>query len=177
MSYSSQTKEELCRFEPESVCCRLAELSGIVSAAGSVILRGGGERRLSIETENIAVARRAFRLLQDVFEIQPELVTLRRARLGGRSTYRVEIVGGDASFVLEGCGIGVLQRRGVPREVTVRRCCRISSHPPSRRVQRATLPADIRAPRPHRRLRKGSSCFSVFPYLRGQTRRDIRAVR
>lgn len=126
MSYSSQTKEELCRFEPESVCCRLAELSGIVSAAGSVILRGGGERRLSIETENIAVARRAFRLLQDVFEIQPELVTLRRARLGGRSTYRVEIVGGDASFVLEGCGIGVLQRRGVPREVTVRRCCRIS---------------------------------------------------
>ena len=111
MSYSSLTKEELCRFEPESVCCRLAELSGIVSAAGSVILRGGGERRLSIETENIAVARRAFRLLQDVFEIQPELVTLRRARLGGRSTYRVEIVGGDASFVLEGCGIGVLQRR------------------------------------------------------------------
>ena len=28
MSYSSQTKEELCRFEPESVCCMLAELAG-----------------------------------------------------------------------------------------------------------------------------------------------------
>ncbi|MFQ9806567.1 MAG: hypothetical protein ACLR07_09085 [Christensenellales bacterium] len=35
MSYSSQTKEELCRFEPDSVCCLLAELSGIVCAAGS----------------------------------------------------------------------------------------------------------------------------------------------
>ena len=99
MSYSSQTKEELCRFEPDSVCCLLAELSGIVCAAGSVIYRGGGEKRLSIETENNAVARRAF---------------------------RIEISGSEASFVLEGCGIEMGQRRGVPREITVRKCCRMS---------------------------------------------------
>ena len=126
MSYSSDTKEELCRLEPDSVCCLLSELSGIVSAAGSVILRGGGQRRLSIETENAAVARRAFRLLQEVFDVQPELVTLRRARLGGRSAHRIEVGGDEASFVLEGCGISVLQRRGVPREITVRKCCRMS---------------------------------------------------
>lgn len=126
MSYSSQTKEELCRFEPDSVCCLLAELSGIVSAAGSVVYRGGGEKRLFIETENSAVARRAFRLLQEVFEVQPALITLRRARLGGRNTYRLEIGGDEASFVLEGCGIDYAQRRVVPREVTVRKCCRMS---------------------------------------------------
>ena len=126
MSYSPQTKEELCRFAPDSVCCLLAELSGIVSAAGSVIDRGGGEKRLSIETENNAVARRAFRLLRDVFDVQPELVTLKRSRLGGRSAYRIEVSGSEASFVLEGCGIAVGQRRGVPREITVRKCCRMS---------------------------------------------------
>ena len=126
MSYSSDTKEELCRLEPDSVCCLLSELSGIVSAAGSVILRGGGQRRLSIETENTAVARRAFRLLQEVFDVQPELVTLKRARLGGRIAHRIEVSGDEASFVLEGCGISVLQRRGVPREITVRKCCRMS---------------------------------------------------
>ncbi len=126
MSYSSQAKEELCRFEPDSVCCLLAELSGIVSAAGSVIYRGSGEKRLSIETENSAVARRAFTLLREVFDVQPELSTLRRARLGGRSAYRVEIRGGEASFVLEGCGIAMGQRRGVPKEVTVRKCCRMA---------------------------------------------------
>ena len=120
MSYSSETKEELCRLEPDSVCCLLAELSGIVSAAGSVIYRGGGRKRLSIETENTAVARRAFRLLRDVFDVQPELVTLKRARLGGRSAHRIEVEGDEASFVLEGCGIAVAQRRGVPREVTGR---------------------------------------------------------
>ena len=104
MSYSSQTKEELCRFEPDSVCCLLAELSGIVCAAGSVIYRGGGDKRLSIETENNAVARRAFRLLREVFDVQPQLVTLKRSRLGGRSAYRIEISGSEASFVLEACG-------------------------------------------------------------------------
>ena len=114
MSYSSQTKEELCRFEPDSVCCLLAELSGIVCAAGSVIYRGGGEKRLSIETENNAVARRAFRLLREVFDVQPQ------------SAYRIEISGSEASFVLEGCGIEMGQRRGVPREITVRKCCRMS---------------------------------------------------
>lgn len=126
MSYSSQTKEELCRFEPDSVCCLLAELSGIISAAGSVIFRGGGEKRLCVETENSAVARRAFRLLREVFDVQPELVTLHRARLGGRNAYRVELYGEDASFVLEGCGIELSQRRGVPREITVRKCCRMA---------------------------------------------------
>ena len=126
MSYSSDTKEELCRLEPDSVCCLLAELSGIISVAGSVILRGGGDKRLSIETENTAVARRTFRLLQDVFDVQPQLVTLKRARLGGRSAHRIEINGDEASFVLEGCGISVMQRRGVPRELTVRKCCRMS---------------------------------------------------
>lgn len=126
MSYSSETKEELCRYEPESVCCLLAELSGIVCAAGSVIYRGGGEKRLSVETENSAVARRVFRLLHEVFDVQPQLVTLERARLGGRSAHRIEVGGGEASFVLEGCGVDVTQRRGVPKDVTVRKCCRRS---------------------------------------------------
>jgi len=126
MSYSSDTKEELCRLEPDSVCCLLAELSGIVSAAGSVIYRGGGDKRLSIETENSSVARRVFRLLRDVFDVQPELVTVRRARLGGRSAHRIEIRGDEASFVLEGCGIQMMLRRAVPKEVTVRKCCRMA---------------------------------------------------
>ena len=126
MSYSSDTKEELCRLEPDSVCCLLAELSGIISAAGSVIYRGGGDKRLSIETENSSVARRVFRLLRDVFDVQPELVTVKRARLGGRSAHRIEIRGDEASFVLEGCGIQMMLRRAVPREVTVRKCCRMA---------------------------------------------------
>lgn len=124
MSYASDTKQELCRYEPQSVCCRLAELSGIISSAGSVIYRGNGEKRLSVETENEHVAERICHLLGDVFDVQPDLVTLERARLGGRSAHHIEIAGEEAAFVLEGCGIDLTQRRGVPKDVTVRKCCR-----------------------------------------------------
>lgn len=126
MSYSSETKEELCRVQPTSVCCLLAELGGIVSAAGSVFFSGRGGKRLSIETENSAVAERAVWLLGEVFEATPEIVTLHRARLGGRDAYRIVVSGDDASFVLEGCGIEIGQRRTVPKEITVRKCCRMA---------------------------------------------------
>ena len=65
-SYSATAKEELCRIEPENVCCLLAELSGIVSSAGSVLIRPGGGRRLFVETENEAVAARTVRLLRGI---------------------------------------------------------------------------------------------------------------
>lgn len=123
MTFSAQTKRELCRVEPDNVCCYLAELSGIICASGSVILRGRGEKRLSIETENNALARRIYRLIKAVFDITPELVTLRHQRLGGRNSYRLNLSNEDAGFVLEGCGIE-MSRRTVPRDVTIRKCCR-----------------------------------------------------
>ena len=98
MSYSSEAKEELCRVVPESICCHLAELSGIVSAAGSVLLRGGGGRRLFVETENESVAGRCMSLMRDVFDVQPALVTRTQTRLGGRKLYRVVLDGEGAAL-------------------------------------------------------------------------------
>ena len=126
MTFSAQTKRELCRVESESVCCYLAELSGIICASGSVILMGRGEKRLSIETENNALARRVYRLIKAVFEISPELLTLQHQRLGGKNSYRLNLFNEDAGFVLEGCGIDILSKRTVPRDVTIRKCCRKS---------------------------------------------------
>ncbi|MCR4706761.1 MAG: DNA-binding protein WhiA [Clostridiales bacterium] len=125
MSFSSETKEELCRISPERICCHLAELSGIVSSAGSVLLGSGG-RRLFVETENERVAERCRSLLQSVFDVQPTLVTRAQARLGGRKLIRLVLSGEEASFVMEGCGISLSERRGVPKEITARKCCRMS---------------------------------------------------
>ena len=125
MSFSSETKEELCRAQPERICCHLAELSGIVSSAGSVLLGSGG-RRFFVETESEAVAERCRSLMQSVFDVQPTLVTRAQARLGGRKLLRLVLSGEEASFVMEGCGISLSERRGVPREITARKCCRMS---------------------------------------------------
>ena len=124
MSYSSDAKEELCRIVPESICCNLAELAGIVCAAGSVFLRAHGGRRLAVETENDAVARRCTHLLAEVFDVQPTLVTRRQARLGGRQVSRIVLEGDEAAFVLQRCGIELGERRLVPRDIVSRKCCR-----------------------------------------------------
>ena len=126
MSFSSDVKDELARLEGQSVCCQLSELAAIVSLGGTISLLGGGRMRLYVESEHAAVARTVFLRLKHIFDAQPELLTLRHARLGGRSTFRCIISGDEASFVLEGCGIDYFQRRGVPREVTARKCCRMS---------------------------------------------------
>lgn len=131
MSFSSDTKDELARIEPESVCCMLAELAAIVSIGGTIGLMSAGRMRLTVESENAATARRVYSLFKRLFDVRAELTTLRHARLGGRNTYRLTLHGDEAAFVLEGCGIlrrseqghiGI--RRTIPKEIVSRRCCR-----------------------------------------------------
>lgn len=131
MSFSSDVKDELARLEGQSVCCQLSELAAIVSLGGTISLLGGGRMRLYVESEHAAVARTVFLRLKHIFDAQPELLTLRHARLGGRNTYRLTLSGDEAAFVLEGCGIlrqseqghmGV--RRSIPKEITARKCCK-----------------------------------------------------
>ena len=131
MSFSSDTKDELARIEPESVCCMLAELAAIVSIGGTIGLMSAGRMRLTVESENAATARRVYSLFKRLFDVRAELTTLRHTRLGGRNTYRLTLHGDEASFVLEGCGIlrrseqghiGI--RRTIPKEIVSRRCCR-----------------------------------------------------
>ena len=131
MSFSSDIKDELARLDAQSVCCQLSELAAIVSLSGTLSLLGGGRMRLYVESEHAAVARRVFLCFKHVFDAQPELLTLRHARLGGRNTYRLTLSGDEAEFVLEGCGIlrqgewGQLGiRRGISKEITARKCCK-----------------------------------------------------
>lgn len=131
MSFSSDTKDELSRIEPESVCCMLAELAAIVSVSGTIGLMSAGRMRLTVESENAATARRVYTLFKRLFDVQPELTTLRHTRLGGRNTYRLTLHDDEAAFALEGCGIlrrseqghiGI--RRTIPKDIVSRKCCR-----------------------------------------------------
>ena len=95
MSFSSDTKDELARIEPESVCCMLAELAAIVSIGGTIGLMSAGRMRLTVESENAATARRVYSLFKRLFDVRAELTTLRHTRLGGRNTYRLTLHGDE----------------------------------------------------------------------------------
>lgn len=66
MSFSSTAKSEICRTAPGGDCCQLSELTALLHTAGSMSLSGGG-LSLRLDTENAAVARRAFQLVKGLY--------------------------------------------------------------------------------------------------------------
>ena len=127
MSLSDELRNELAAVEPRRACDRLAELSGLFHAAGSVHLRGRGIVSLQLDLVGSAVARRAFSLLR-AFEIESEIRTYRQRAFARSTRYQLRIPGRDRALqVLHEAGVltdrlAPLDRP--PRRVVARRCCR-----------------------------------------------------
>ena len=73
MSFAQDTKNELARIEPEKKCCMLAEISAYIRTAGSIGLVGFGKFRITLTTDNAAIARHYKKLIQDYFSIETKL--------------------------------------------------------------------------------------------------------
>ena len=69
MSFSGDIKEELSTAGKESRHCQIAELASIISMCGAVAINSRGEYLLKIHTENLAVSRKYFTLLEKTFNI------------------------------------------------------------------------------------------------------------
>ncbi len=124
---SEDVREELARIAPERACDRLAELSALFHAAGSLHLHGRGGWSLHLDLGSGAAARRAFRLLRDE-EIRSEIRTYRRRAFDRATRYQLH-VDGTADALRAFVAAGVLDRRHAPlerppRRVVARACCR-----------------------------------------------------
>jgi cell division protein WhiA len=124
---SEDVREELARIPPPRECDRLAELSALFHAAGSLDLRGRGEWGLHLDLSSGAAARRAFSLLRDV-EIRSEIRTYRRRAFDKATRYQLHIAGSDRALAVL-VAAGVIDRRHrplerPPRRVVARVCCR-----------------------------------------------------
>lgn len=72
MSFSGMVKEELSKQISPARHCRIAELAALLCACGK--LEGAfGEKKLKVQTENEAVVRKCFTLLQKTFNIRTEM--------------------------------------------------------------------------------------------------------
>lgn len=91
MSFSSQVKEELSNHVPEARHCLIAELSAIFELCGRVIYTEKGKIYIKIHTENIAVARKYFTLLEKSFNIRSDISIRRNSKLRKSSMYCVTV--------------------------------------------------------------------------------------
>ena len=128
MSLSDEVRAELASIDPKRVCCRLAELAGLVLAAGSVVHdNADGELHVRIDLSAAAVARRGYTLLRS-FDVSAEVQSYRRSAFGREPRYVLDVHGSPRAVqVMEEAG--VVDRRLVPRDVpparVIRRsCCR-----------------------------------------------------
>ena len=112
MITSEDVREELAAIAPRRACDRLAELSALFHAAGSLHLRGGGEWSLHLDLGSGAAARRSFALLRES-GLRSEIRTYRRQAFDTATRYQLHLEGTEAALgVLTAAG--VLDRRHAP---------------------------------------------------------------
>ena len=90
MSFSGMVKEELSRQTGTARHCRIAELAAILCFCAKVEHFPQGEK-LKIQTENEAVARKCFTLLQKTFNIEKEIFVRENSHLKRLKIYVIEI--------------------------------------------------------------------------------------
>src|SRR5438105_13740150 len=127
MPFSDDVRNELAAVAPRKECDRLAELSGLAHAAGSVHLRGRGEVAVHLDLVSSAVARRAFALLR-AFGVESEIRTYQQHAFGRATRYQLHVEGTAHAYeTLHTAGVLDASHRPLehpPQRVLARRCCR-----------------------------------------------------
>jgi cell division protein WhiA len=126
-SPSDELRAELARVPVRRECDRLAELSGLVHAAGRLHLRRRGEVSLHLDVGSPAVAGRAFRLLKS-FGVEAEIRTYNRRAFQLGTRYEVHVEGRPRALqTLNEAGVVTAKLAPLmrpPRRVVARSCCR-----------------------------------------------------
>ena len=75
MSFSAEVKEELAGVIPPQKALQAAELAALLFMSGGILLTKTGEKPgdLVISTENEALARKLFTLLQKIYKLNPDI--------------------------------------------------------------------------------------------------------
>ena len=127
MSLTDALRAELAAISPRAECDRLAQLSGLLHAAGSVHLRAGRELSVHVDLADSATARRAFSLFRSA-GLTAEIRTYRRRAFDRSTRYQLHVEGGARALqVLHEAGVlsrSLAPLEAPPRRVVGRGCCR-----------------------------------------------------
>ncbi|HEX3010541.1 MAG TPA: DNA-binding protein WhiA, partial [Syntrophomonadaceae bacterium] len=130
MSFSNEVRNELARIIPNKPCCQRAELAALLSLRGIIIVKDDGSRYLQVESENAASARKVYRLLKDICQLQSSVRIVQRKRFKQTRFYLAESQLND-SDLLRMAEMGFIDSEGNIRQAADWRllgksCCKRS---------------------------------------------------
>ena len=89
MSYASDVKKELTMLEVHPEHAK-AELAALIRLNGT-LKQTHNHIRVTIQTENAAIARRIYSLIKDLFDVQAEISVRRRMKLNKNNVYFIRL--------------------------------------------------------------------------------------
>lgn len=128
MSFSSDVKEELTRVAPTCSHCDRALLAALIRIEGTLFISGQGRYRLEVVTDAPYVARLAWRLLHETYNLKTELTT-RRSVLHKTPNYLISVpVQEGLSEALHDMGVlgDAGLELGVAKPLIAKQCCAAS---------------------------------------------------
>lgn len=87
MSFSTETKNELARITSDNLLYEKAELAAIAKLAGTIQIAGYKKINLKISTELNSIARKVFKILKSVFNINTNIVVNKNQMLKRNNSY------------------------------------------------------------------------------------------
>lgn len=103
MSFSTNVKDELLALELCGVPARRAELMALLHMTGSLRLTGGA-LKLIVNTDHSGVARRTLALVRSFYEVDAEILVMKKQRLNKHNSYSLELAG-DCMEIMKSVGL------------------------------------------------------------------------
>ena len=91
MSFSSEVKEQLSRFNTGKACCNRVEFVSFLRMSGSITFGFGGKLGATATTANIAIAKRYFRFAKEIFGMQAEMILRKTNNLKKNTLYTLRL--------------------------------------------------------------------------------------
>ena len=101
MSFSGEVKRELCEQISPARHCQLAELSAIITFCGKIVVDKEQNIVLKLQTENISLTKKIFRLLKKLFQFSAEFTT--KSLSNQKNLYELLLSGAEVLQVLTAC--------------------------------------------------------------------------
>ena len=92
MSFAAEVRNELARIMPEKICCSQAEIHALLITSGQEFTMPNDECLLLVTAENVATARKIYKLLKETYQLSATVITDNRKRFKKKRSLQVQAV-------------------------------------------------------------------------------------